>query len=233
MPKVIKKKTQQKKALSPEMEIHGTIEDIREVLKRRQRMLSVAGLIVITAIIVVSGVLYYSYSTRSQAQRLEYEAYGAYTSEQQAQSAAEEERLRKALDLFQQSYGKKESPRVLFYIANVLHDLGRYEEALKTLANLTSKHQKEEEIIPLAYLKTAEIYRQLGKSEEALKALETLMKTPGEVLKDAALINTARILEAEGKKDEAMVKYKELVEKYPKSPHLEEAKARAGEKKEG
>jgi outer membrane protein assembly factor BamD (BamD/ComL family) len=41
------------------------------------------------------------------------------------------------------------------------------------------------------------------------------------------------MLEQDGKKDEALVKYKELTEKYPSSPYLEEAKTKLGEKKEG
>ena len=53
------------------------------------------------------------------------------------------------------------------------------------------------------------------------------------MLKDVALIQQARMLEQDGKKNEAIVKYKELAEKYPQSPYAEEAKTKFGEKKAG
>jgi TolA-binding protein len=52
-------------------------------------------------------------------------------------------------------------------------------------------------------------------------------------LQDYALIEEGRILEKDGKKEAAAAKYKELAEKFPGSPFLEEAKAKLGEKKEG
>jgi outer membrane protein assembly factor BamD (BamD/ComL family) len=46
-------------------------------------------------------------------------------------------------------------------------------------------------------------------------------------------MESARLLEKEGKIEEAKKKYKELTEKFPNSPFTDEAKAKLSEKKEG
>ena len=71
-----------------------------------------------------------------------------------------------------------------------------------------------------------------GDKEAALKTLDTLYKS-GTILQDYALVEAGRILEKDGKKEEAAAKYKELTEKFPGSPFVEEAKTKLGEKKEG
>jgi predicted negative regulator of RcsB-dependent stress response len=87
----------------------------------------------------------------------------------------------------------------------------------------------------MAYRQLASVQLKMGNKPEALKTLDTLYRTDGEIFKDLALIESARILEGDGKKDEATAKYKELTEKYKSSPFADEAKAKLGvtEKKEG
>jgi len=63
--------------------------------------------------------------------------------------------------------------------------------------------------------------------------LDRIVAAPGDMLKDIVLVQKARMLEQDGKKDEATALYKELTEKYPASPYLEEAKGKIGEKKAG
>jgi hypothetical protein len=70
-----------------------------------------------------------------------------------------------------------------------------------------------------------------GNKAEALKALDALYKSGGTIYKDLALVESARILENEGKKDEALAKYKELADKFKDSPFLAEAQAKIAEKK--
>ena len=46
-------------------------------------------------------------------------------------------------------------------------------------------------------------------------------------------MESAKILEKEGKPDEAKLKYEELAKKFPNSPFNEEIKTKLGVKKEG
>jgi len=75
------------------------------------------------------------------------------------------------------------------------------------------------------------IHLQKNDREGALKALDTLYRYRGASFRDLALIETARILEASGKKEEALKKYEELAKDYTWSPFLDEAQQKLKEKK--
>jgi TolA-binding protein len=79
----------------------------------------------------------------------------------------------------------------------------------------------------------ASAYIMKGDLQEAKKTLNTLYNLKGDILKDFALMESAKILEKEGKPDEAKLKYEELAKKFPNSPFNEEIKTKLGVKKEG
>ena len=80
----------------------------------------------------------------------------------------------------------------------------------------------------------AMIYIKKGDTNEAMKTLDTLINLSGDIYKDFALMEYGRLLEKEGKTDEADKKYQELITRFPNSPFAGEAKAKiAAEKKAG
>ena len=232
MPKAIKKKSA-KKEQSAEVEVQDRIKDIKAVFEKKQKTLAAYGLVALSAAIVIGGIVVYRFNAHEKAQQLEYEAYKTFYNIYQKTPIAGQEKAQKALELYQQAYEKKKSPRVLLFIADAYAEMGKFDEALKTLDDFTKRFAREETLVPLAYQKIAAIHRKKGNKEEAIKALDKLSSSPGDMLKDVVLIEQAKMLEQEGKKDEAVAKYKELLEKYPNSPYIEEAKAKLGEKKQG
>ncbi len=232
MPRVIKKKNR-KKAAGAETEVVGKLTDIKEQLKTKQRAVLTYGIIALVIVAAAAGISSYRYSEGQKSRQLAYEAYKAYYNEYQKQPASGQEHFQKALDLFKQSYQKKRSARVLFYIAASESELGKYDDALKSLNELIRDYPSDKDIIPLAYQKIADIQIRKGDKDAALKTLNTLYMSAGNIYKDLALVESARILESEGKKEEALAKYKELVEKFKDSPYLAEAEAKIGEKKAG
>jgi predicted negative regulator of RcsB-dependent stress response len=190
---------------------------------------SVAAVFVAVAV----GLLFYKYTSDEKARQLEYEAYKIYHNEYQKTPLAKQEQFRKASDLFNQAYSKNKSPRLLLYIAGCYSEAEKYQDALKTLDIFFKNHSSEKNLLPLGYKQAASLHLKMGNKAEALKTLDSLYKLQGDIFKDLALIETARILEDDGKKDEATAKYKELTEKFKDSPFFEEAKVKLGEKKEG
>ncbi len=232
MPKAIKKKVS-KKALDTETEIQDRIQDIKKVFEKKQKTLAAYGLITLSAVIVIGGIALYRFNTNDKARQLEYEAYKTYYNLYQKTPLPEKERAQKALDLYQQAYAKRKSPRLLLTIADAYAELGRDDEALKTLEDFSKRFAREAELVPLALQKMADIQLRKGNKAEALKTLDRIAAAPGDLLKDVVLLQKAKLLEQEGKKDEATALYKELTEKYPSSPYSEEAKGKIGEKKAG
>jgi len=233
MPKAIKKRSTPKKEVDTEIQVKDSFEGIKKVLEKKQKSLVAYGLIALSAAVVLGGIAVYRFNANDKAQKLEYEAYKTYYNMYQKTPLAAKEKAQKALDLFQQSYEKKKSPRVLLFIADSYAEMADYDNALKTLDEFTKRFAREEALIPLAYQKIVALQLKKGNKEEALRTLDRISNAPGDMLKDFALIQQARILEQNGKKDEAIVKFKELTEKYPQSPYTEEAKTKFGEKKAG
>jgi len=232
MPKAIKKKIP-KKATDTEAEVKDRLSTLKETLKQRQKSVLRYGALILAVIIAVSGFLFYDHYSRKKAGTLAYEAYKSYYNLYQKQPVTRVDQYTRSLDLFKQSYDIRKSPVVLLYIADCYYELGRYDETLKTLKDFTQRYSGEERLIPLAYEKMSMVYEKKGDIKEAMKSLETLYNLKGYIYKDFALIEYAKLLEKEGRTEEAKKKYKELTEKFPNSPFKAEAEAKLSEKKEG
>jgi predicted negative regulator of RcsB-dependent stress response len=218
MPKTIKKRDQRQ--TRHEDHIKETVEDIREKIREQQRTLIIACAAFLVVLVAVGGVFIYNKWQGEKAEALQLEAYKAFYTEGQAPG----ENYKKALDLYKKSYDAKKKPDVLLYIAYCQHGLGYYDEAIATLKEFIGKFN-DPLITPLAYYKLAETYLKKGDQNNALAAFNSIT---GGIYQDMALMQAGKILEMQGKTADAAVKYRELVEKFPKSPYAAEVKARSG-----
>jgi outer membrane protein assembly factor BamD (BamD/ComL family) len=109
--------------------------------------------------------------------------------------------------------------------------LVNYDDAIKILNDFTQRYSTEENFIPLVYQKMEMVYIKKGDINGAMKTLDTFYNLNGDIYKDFVLIEYGRLLEKEGKIEEAKRKYRELTIKFPNSPFFEEAKAKLSEKK--
>lgn len=226
MPKVIKKRAT-KKAGDTEVEVQERLSSLKDVLRKRQSTAIKIGAAVILVIITVVGFILYSSFAQKKAGKLEYEGYQVYY------SSGNEEKYNKAINVFKEAYDTKNSPLSLYYIAAGYYELGKYDDALKTLKEFTQKYSSDEKLAPLAYQKMALTYIKKGDLKEAEKTLDALYNLKGDIYKDFALMEYGKLLEKQGKSEEAKKKYEELSKKFPNSPFAAEVKAKLGEKKEG
>lgn len=231
MPKAIKKKVKTR-TTEDETEVQDRLSEIKDSFRKNQQRVLMFSLPVAAGIAVIAGAFIYRSITGEEVRRIEYEAYKAYHGDSQKKQVTPDQ-YQKALDLFKKAYAKKKSPRTLLYIAGAQFELAKYDEAISSLNDFIKTYGKEADLISLAYQKLAAVQLRKGNKEEALKTLDTINKLPGVIYKDYALMESGRILDGMGKKDEAKAKFKELTEKFKDSPFAEEAKARLEQKKEG
>lgn len=229
MPKAIKKRVT-KKTTNTEVEVKEKLSGLKDTLKERQRTALITGAAIVVVIIAVVGFFIYSSNTEKRAKALEYEGYKIYGSVQ-IQTANKEEQYKKALDLFKKAYDTSKSPFSLYYIAACDYEIGNYDDALKALKDFVQRYSGDEKFLPLAHQKMVLVYMKKGDLGEAKKSLDTLYALNGEIYKDFALMEYGKLLEKEGKADEAKKKYEELVKKFPNSPFADEAKSKIAEKK--
>ncbi|HWR58560.1 MAG TPA: tetratricopeptide repeat protein [Thermodesulfovibrionales bacterium] len=230
MPKAIKKKVV--KPAKAEEGVKDVFFGTRDYISERQKIFLPVMIAVVVISIAVAGFFIYRSHAGSKARSLEYEGYKIYYGLYQKQPLQKEERYQKALEKFREAYSLRKSAYSLYYAASCLNEMGKYDEALKNLKELNERFSDDEVLVPLSHHKIAGISLRKGDREAALKSLDTLYNYRTAALRDLALIESARILEAMGKTAESSKKYEEIAKNFPASPFAGEAQAKLGPKKE-
>lgn len=232
MPKAIKKRIP-KKIDTPEEEVQEKLSSLKNTLQQRKNTALKLGIGLLVIIVGIISLLVYSYTSESRAKKIEAEAYKIYYSRGTLQQENREEQYRKSLEAFKKAYDTRKSPFSLYYIAACYYGLGQYDESLATLKDFVRKYSGEEQFLPLAYRKMVTIYMRKGDVGETKKTLDALYNVKGDIYKDFVLMEYGRLLEQEGKPDEARKKYEELITRFPGSPFKDEAQLKVSAKKEG
>lgn len=233
MPKVIKKKV--KKQISTEEEdVKNIFNSAKTYALEKRKTLTPIVIAAVVVIIAASGFSIYRSGQNNKAEALEYAAYKTYYSLNQKTPALPKtpEQSQKALEAFKKAYETRKTPNSLFYMANCYYDMGQYDDALKSLKELNERFPDDERFVPLSYYKMAMVSLRKGDKETTLKFLDILYNYRTGSFKDLALMESARVLDAMGKRDDAVRKYTELAKSFPDSPFAAEALARQGAKKD-
>jgi predicted negative regulator of RcsB-dependent stress response len=225
MPKTIKKRIDRKTL--KEGDLGETVSDIREKIKERQSTLVYSFLIFVAIVLTVGALVVYNRVNAAKAVELEYDAYKILSGTNQTPYASPVDRYNNALIKFNASYAAKKNPAVLLDIANCNYDLGNFDETIKTLKKLIDQYP-DPKISSLAYYKMAMTYVSKGDMNSAINTFNILTTIKDALLQDMALFECGKTLEAMGKTEEAKGKYKELINKFPTSPLITEAKSRLG-----
>jgi len=225
MPKVIKKKSVKKKP-GQEEEVKSAALQALDTIKERQKQVIIVVAAVVALFIVIAVISMHSISKYKEAYRLEREATGYYYGEKEGESLSGDERLKKALELFEKSVTSKVTPSALYYLGNSYYSLGEYENAINEYERFASKFSNEKILLPLVYQKLASSYFKANKDKEALDTLDRLARVESGIFKDTALINQAKYFEGAGDQEKAMEKYRELAEGFPTSPWSAEANSK-------
>ena len=230
MPKIIKKK-QVKTNVKTEDSVKSFMQNTYERLDENFHKVVKVAVAVLLVAALVAGYFIFQSSAERKAEEAFYEGYKKYYGLYDAKVLTPLERFEGALESFKKSYEAGKSPRVLLYMANCEYALGRPAAALSRLDEIERRYSGDEVYVPLALYKASVVHQRAGKPEEALKALDRLYEHKSASYKDMALVESARVLEAMGRKDDAMEKYNIILKDYPGSPFAQEARLRT--EKEG
>lgn len=225
MPKVIKKKSVKKKTVHEEGVKSVALQTVL-ALKKKQKQVTVVVSSIIAVFVLFVAFSLYSSAQYKKAYTFEMDAYQYYYGDGGDESLSQEERWKKALELYQQSVDIKATPTALFYLGNSYFNLGDYENAIKQYTIFTDKFSRDKGILPLVYQKLASSYFQTGQNEKALDLLGRLRKVNGGIFKDTALVYEARYYESAGESVKALDTYRELIAEFPSSPWAAEANAK-------
>lgn len=224
MPKAIKKRVIKK--IEAEEEVKGIVRHIADFIRQRKKLfILISSVLVIVIAITITFILYTLHLTK-KAYSLQKEADNYYYNINLKTPFIEEERWKKALELYQQSLKVKPTPLVQFYIGNCYYRLNDFDNAVKAYTLFINKYTHEEGLLPLVYQRLSSSYIKSGKSEEALKTLQIFKNFKNGAFKDTALIGEARLYEEIGKVEDAKKIYREIIKGFPSSPWTNEAKSK-------
>lgn len=227
MPKAIKKVVVKK---DEDEQYQQSVEHLRERLQERQRMLVKGGVAVLAAIVIAVGVFVYMDNAKAKAAAYELEAYRHLAGADPASAKlSNADRVKKALDAFTKAYAERKSMDLRFAIGLSYYDLGNLDEAIKVFQEVGES--SDARFAGLGLYKLAMVQLKKGDPDKALAALNRLVLTRNAPLQDLALVESGKILQAQGKAEEAKAKFQEVITKYPKSPLAAEAKASLGAQK--
>ncbi|MBL7032204.1 MAG: tetratricopeptide repeat protein [Nitrospira sp.] len=216
MPKIIKKKVADKKSVQ-ENEVKGFALDALDKVKERQKQLIVAG--AVAAVILASYMTFsmYSSSLKADAAAIEMKANDYHYGVVVEGVMSDEERLKKAVELYQESVDVKASLTALFNLGNTYYKLGEYDKAIEQYEAVIDKFGGNTEMVSLVYQKIASSYMRSGHKEKAFEALGKLAQVKGGIFKDTAMVLEARYLESAGDTGKSLEKYLELAAAFPDS----------------
>jgi tetratricopeptide (TPR) repeat protein len=120
------------------------------------------------------------------------------------------------MDSILQTYPRSKSGRLALYYRGVtLQQLGRTDDALKTLGDFVDSNP-DSYAAPMARAAMAHAYESKGEADKALAIYDQLARADtSHYPPQAALADKARCLEGLGKKDEARLVYDRIVKEYP------------------
>ena len=223
MPRSIKKIT--KKSAFREEEVKDIYTHALDYAKQKQKQaLSIVSGIVIF-IIVAPGIFFFNQYESKKARAIEAEAYQYFNGEDLPSDMKEEERYKKALELFQKAYKIDSIGATQLAIGHCYLKLGDLDNAIREYGKFIDDYP-DSYLIPVAYQAIASTYVKRGNPDKALDVIQDLSKFKGGVFKDTVLMKEAEIYENKGEKEEAQKKYEQIVNEYPESQWIAQARAK-------
>jgi TolA-binding protein len=116
--------------------------------------------------------------------------------------------------------------------ASTLSDLGRYQEAEQRYREVIAKAGNSSIYTRTAKLGLADVLAAEGKYDESISTLKELTTDPNSQLPlDGVLMQLARTAAQGGKTDEATRAYNRIINEFPQSLYVQEAKQKIAEMK--
>jgi len=221
MPRPIKKRVVKKTDAQEEvLNLYERWLDFYHANTGRVQRIAVA----VTVVIAALAVLYvYLGQREKRAAVLESRAYTAY---REAVASGNTALLQEASRKFADAYDMEKSPALLYYQADIQSRLGKSEEAVKILEDMTARYPLTDEMLPLAHVKLGTLYMKMKNYEKALDVFRRVAESRAPVFRDVAMHYVAMLYRRTARVDEAAEYEKKLAELFPESPYAVEIKAK-------
>lgn len=191
----------------------------------------IAGIVVAVMVMVLLGVLFWVQHQQEQdALALEHQAAQVYLDRSFDDVDAAKEKLQEAVTLYQQivkEFPDTASAQSAWYvIGNALAEQNDHAGAIDAYQHLINQAGNSPTLLGLVYQRLGASYLANGEREKGSNAYMQVLHMPQTLNKDQVLFELAKLEEYEKRHDEALARYKQLLDEHPNSPYASEATLR-------
>jgi tetratricopeptide (TPR) repeat protein len=219
-----------KKSPVDETQLMTTMERLWLAAEENRRGIFAGLVVLLLAVAVVAGVIWYDYQQSQQAVQLDEEATTFYTTRPGNQPEQAGKNLKQAITLYgrvvEEFPRSSVAPHSLYRFGIALEEDGRLEEAIRAYEKFVASYGQSQLLLGLVYQRLGYAYLTKGDHDKAENAFQSAVAVPGAMNKDYALFEMAKLQEEQSSPEGALAYYQELVEGYPYSPLVGEATVR-------
>ncbi len=197
----------------------------------RHRRALITGTVVAVLVMILLGVLLWvQHQHEQEALALEHRAAQAYLDRSLDDGDTAKEKLAEAVTLYQQiieEFPRTTSARSAWYfIGNALAEQDDHAGAIDAYQHFIDQAGNPPTLLGLVYQRLGASYLANGEREKGSHAYTQVLQIPQTLNKDQVIFELAKLEEYEKRQDEALARYKQLVDEYPNSPYASEATLR-------
>lgn len=213
-----------------EVELLSGMERFGLFVQEQRRALLVGLGVLLIAIAVVGGVLWYDSQATRKAADLYQEAARHYLNRPADDPKKADEQLRQAIAGFRgvvEQYPRTPSgPLALFQLANAQILANELDAGIESYKRFMLLYGNNPVLTGLVEQRLAYAYLAKGDRDQGVKAFSLVLDMPGALNKDQVLFELAKLEESQSRPEGALAHYQELMKTFPNSPFTSEAAVR-------
>lgn len=195
-----------------------------------RRAILVGGAVLVAAVAIVIGVLWYDHRTAEAALSLYREATRHYLTRPADKPEQADVNLKEAIKKYRQvveQYPRTPSaPLALYHLGNALVQANEIDAAIEAYKRYVLLYASNSALLGLVQQRLGYAYLLKGDRDQAAKAFSTVLQLPEALNKDNALFELGKLEEAQSRPEGALSHYQQLIKDYPNSPFASEAAVR-------
>ncbi len=213
-----------------EPQLLSRMERLLLAMQENRRAVLVGIGVLLAAVALVTGVLWYDHHTAEAALDLYREATRHYLMRPADKPEQADANLKEAIKKFRQvveQYPRAPSaPLALYHLGNALVQANELDAAIETYKRYVLLYGSNSALLGLVQQRLGYAYLLKGDRDQAAKAFETVLQLPSALNKDNALFELGKLEEAQSRPEGAVSHYQQLIKEYPTSPFASEAAVR-------
>jgi len=213
-----------------ETELLSGAERFGFFLREQRRALLVGFGVLVVAVAVVGGVLWYDFQTSQKATELLREATRHYANRPADDPKKADEQLKQAIakyrEIVEQYPRTPSGPLALFHLGNAQILANETDAGIESYKRFMLLYGSNPALMGLVQQRLGYAYLAKNDRDQAVKAFSAVLDIPGALNKDNVLFELAKLEEAQSRPEGALAHYQDLMKNHPNSPFASEAAVR-------